>query len=197
MPNTPTPTMIGRVRHFGALAASIGLIVTAAACGDDYKPAATSDRPTVTFTATDTTLTAPKEVPAGFVDVQINSIGTIGHHLFFARLNDGVTLEQVQAADEQGGSDAFFAMMTVHGGNGTVAPGQDVSMTLDLKPGNYFALDNPQNESSPTAAPSKASLAAWARSVRANMPGSPSNRAHPATTCSFASCPDATANHTS
>ena len=106
----------------------------------------------MTFIATDTTLTAPSEVPSGFVDVHIHSTGAIGHHLLFARLNDGVTLDELLAADDVEGSDAFFTMLTVHGGNGTVAAGQDVSMTLDLKPGNYFALDNPQNENSPTAA---------------------------------------------
>ena len=147
---TPTthPIITGRVRKFGALAMSVGLAALAWACGDDAS-AQYSGRPSVTFTATDTTVTAPTEVPSGFVDVHIHSTGTIGHHLFFARLNDGVTLDEFLADEDP---NAFFTKLTVHGGNGTVAAGEDVSMTLDLKPGNYFALDNPQNENSPTAA---------------------------------------------
>ena len=35
-------------------------------------------------------------------------------------------------------------MMTIKGGNGTIAAGEQLTMTLDLEPGNYFALDNPQ-----------------------------------------------------
>jgi uncharacterized cupredoxin-like copper-binding protein len=152
-PITPmTAASSGRVRSaFGALVASVGLVALATACADNGTSAPVGDRPSVTFTANDTTLTAPAEVPSGFVDVHIHSTGTIGHHLLFARLNDGVTFDEFQAADSEEGSDAFFTMLTIHGGNGTVAPGADVSLTLDLRPGNYFALDNPQNASSPTA----------------------------------------------
>ena len=35
-------------------------------------------------------------------------------------------------------------MMTVKGGNGTIAAGESLEMTLDLEPGEYFVLDNPQ-----------------------------------------------------
>jgi hypothetical protein len=41
-------------------------------------------------------------------------------------------------------------MMTIKGGNGTIAAGSSAHMTLDLDPGHYFVLDNPQNEYSPT-----------------------------------------------
>lgn len=99
------------------------------------------------FTAGDTTLTGPAEVPSGFVDVRIKTTGTIEHHLFFARLNDGVTFDvAMKAADED-----FFSNVTLHGGNGSVAAGTEVSLTLKLEPGNYFALDNPQNENPTTA----------------------------------------------
>ncbi len=57
-----------------------------------------------------------------------------------ARLNDGVTLDEVMAA----GDEAFTTMMTVKGGNGTIAAGESLDMTLDLEPGEYFVLDNPQ-----------------------------------------------------
>ncbi len=64
----------------------------------------------------------------------------VGHHLVIARLNDGVTLDEAMAA----GDEAFTTMMTVKGGNGTIAAGESLDMTLDLEPGEYFVLDNPQ-----------------------------------------------------
>ena len=64
----------------------------------------------------------------------------VGHHLVIARLNDGVTLDDVLAADDS----AFTELTSVKGGNGTIAAGQSLDMTLDLEPGDYFVLDNPQ-----------------------------------------------------
>ena len=119
-----------------------------AGCGDDDSAAAEPDRPQVTFTADDTSIEAPDEVPSGLVDITLETKpGQLGHHIFVARLNDGVTFED---AVINGDDDAFFTQMTIRGGNGTVAAGKQALMTLDLEPGNYFVLDNPQNEESPT-----------------------------------------------
>lgn len=132
-------------RTLNLVALSFGLAITATACSDDATTA--SERPVVEFTADDTTLTGPTEVPSGFVDVRIKSTGTIGHHLFFARLNDDVTFDEAMTAPDE----EFFSNVTLHGGNGSVAAGTEVSMSLELKPGNYFALDNPQNDNPTTA----------------------------------------------
>ena len=120
--------------------ALLGLFALSA-CNEDDEAHALSDRPAVTFTATDTSLIVPAEVPGGFVDIALETEpGAVGHHLVIARLNDGVTLDDALA----GGDEAFFTKMTIKGGNGTIAAGEHLSMTLDLEPGNYFALDNPQ-----------------------------------------------------
>ena len=149
---TRLPTRaFGRASRLGAAAISIGLLALAAACKQGDAPPRSGERPQVTFMADDNAVSAPHEVPSGLVDVHIHTTGSNGHHLFFARLNDGVTLADVLADQGEGAADPFFTKMALFGGNGTVAPGTDVSMTLDLKPGQYFALDNPQNEQSPTA----------------------------------------------
>ena len=104
-------------------------------------------RPQITISASAQGLAVPSEVPGGLVDITLETEAdeaagaeNVGHHLVIARLNDGVTLEEAMAA----GDAAFTTMMTVKGGNGTIAAGESLEMTLDLQPGNYFVLDNPQ-----------------------------------------------------
>ena len=117
-----------------------------AACGDESQ-AADPDRPQVTITADDDSIDAPDEVPSGLVDVTLETAaGELGHHIFVARLENGITLQQL--LDDEG--DLFFTSLTVKGGNGTIAAGKTARMTMDLEPGKYFVLDNPQNEFSPT-----------------------------------------------
>ena len=140
------PCLTPRRRHVLA-AGALAALVPLAACGDDdHTVDAGSDRPQVTFTADDTSIDAPAEVPSGLVDITLETApGEVGHHIFVARLNDGVTFQEAMDDDE-----SFFTSMTIKGGNGTIAAGESASMTLDLEPGNYFVLDNPQNEKSPT-----------------------------------------------
>jgi uncharacterized cupredoxin-like copper-binding protein len=129
----------------GALA--LAAVAALPACGGDESEAADdADRPAVTFTADDTSIDAPDEVPSGLVDITLETApGEVGHHIFVARLDDGVSFQEAMDDD-----DSFFTSMTIKGGNGTVAAGTTVRMTLDLEPGEYFVLDNPQNEESPT-----------------------------------------------
>ena len=130
-----------------AAGAALSLLVAIGACGDTTS-STLGDRPIVTFAATDGRIDVPAQVPAGYVDVHlVTAPGGDGHHIFVARLNDGVTLDEALNGDD----DAFFTKMTLKGGNGTIAAGEDVTMTLELEPGNYFVLDNPQNEESPSA----------------------------------------------
>src|SRR4029079_12889156 len=106
----------------------------AAAAARGGRPADTL-RPSVVFGADDTSIDAPAEVPSGLVDITLETTtGDVeGHHIFVARLDDGVTFEQAMADD-----DSFFTMMTIKGGNGTIAAGTSANMTLDLDPGHYF-----------------------------------------------------------
>lgn len=91
---------------------------------------------------------APEVVPSGLVDITLRTApGELGHHIVVARLDDGVTFED---AVVNGDDDAFVTQMTIKGGNGTIAAGETALMTLDLEPGNYVVLDNPQHEEPPT-----------------------------------------------
>ena len=134
-----------RRRHV-LTAAALVAVVPLAACGEEDAVDASSDRPQVTFTADDTSIDAPAEVPSGLVDITLDTApGDVGHHIFVARLDDDITFQQAMDDDE-----SFFTSMTIKGGNGTIAAGKQARLTLDLGPGNYFVLDNPQNETSPT-----------------------------------------------
>ncbi len=131
------------------LGAGLALIAlwALAGCADDDSAAAESDRPQVTFTADDTSIDAPEEVPAGLVDITLlTKPGDLGHHIFVARLTDGVTVDDIVNGED----DDAFEKLTIKGGNGTIAAGKQAVMTMDLEPGDYFVLDNPQNEESPT-----------------------------------------------
>ena len=123
--------------------AAAGAVFAGAYHADGYVP----ERPHVTISASAQGLVVPPEIPGGLVDITLETAADeaagaddVGHHLVIARLNDGVTLDEAMAA----GDTAFTSMMKVKGGNGTIAAGESMRMTLDLQPGNYFVLDNPQ-----------------------------------------------------
>ena len=141
----PPPTAPWRRLLTGGL--SVAALLPLAGHVGRAAPSNDAPRPSVVFTADDTSIDAPAEVPSGLVDITLETTaGDVeGHHIFVARLDDGVTFEQAMADD-----DSFFTMMTIKGGNGTIAAGSSAHMTLDLDPGHYFVLDNPQNEYSPT-----------------------------------------------
>jgi uncharacterized cupredoxin-like copper-binding protein len=133
-------------RRLAVIGLALLIAAILAACSSDDAAVETSDRPVATFTADDTTLRGPSVVPSGYVDIRLETVaGAVDHHLFIARLKDGVTFDEAMSDDE-----AFFTKMTLKGGNGIIASGENVVMTMRFEPGNYFALDNPQNELSPT-----------------------------------------------
>jgi hypothetical protein len=140
---TYPPRRRRRWRTLLAAMAAAGAVVA----GTHHVDAHEHERAHITITATADGLMVPSLVPGGLVDITLETepddagdAAGVGHHLVIARLNDGVTLDEAMAA----GDEAFTTMMTVKGGNGTIAAGESLEMTLDLKPGDYFVLDNPQ-----------------------------------------------------
>ena len=98
-------------------------------------------RPEVRFAAGGATIEVPDTVPSGFVDIRVEGLeGEGGAHFLFARINDGVTEQQLDAALASAG-DEFFELVDVVGGNGTIAAGDQSLLSLELSEGDYIAIN--------------------------------------------------------
>ena len=94
---------------------------------------ADSERPEVTFRAGNDVMELPDEVPSGYVDIRVEALESGEAHLAFGRLVDGVTFEEISAADP---GTSLDEMVTDVVGNGTVLPGGAVLLTSKLVPGD-------------------------------------------------------------
>lgn len=145
-------------RRQGFRAAALGTVLAVAlvACADGTTTTGADTGDTTAETTTPTTVAAaeptrveivasefafsmPDEIPAGVVEVTMHNDGSQVHHAQLARLNEGVTLEQFQAALQQG-ETAAFPLITFVGGPGPMPHAGDQTVTLELEPGQYLAL---------------------------------------------------------
>jgi hypothetical protein len=93
------------------------------------------------FTAAPEGLTGPAELPSGVVSVTFTNADEAPHMLLLARLNDGVSQEDLQAALAEA-PEAAFGLVTPAGGFGPTMPGQTALITFELpEPGDYIGLD--------------------------------------------------------
>jgi uncharacterized cupredoxin-like copper-binding protein len=118
---------------------SVILLVLAAllmlsACG----PGA-SQIPQVTIKTHDFSFEAPAQIEAGLVSITLENAGQEPHHVQLVRINDDVSMEQLQAALQQG-PEAALPLVTLEGGPGVVAPGRSQQVTVNLIPGRYLLL---------------------------------------------------------
>jgi hypothetical protein len=109
----------------------------AASAGTKIAPEA--QIPEITINAADFSFEAPDQIEAGLARINLINNGQEPHHAQIVRLNDGVTLEQFQAALQEGEA-AAFPLITFVGGPGLVDPGLQSQVTLDLGPGQYILL---------------------------------------------------------
>jgi uncharacterized cupredoxin-like copper-binding protein len=93
----------------------------------------------ITIDATDYSFTAPEIVRTGWVLVNLTNSGQEPHHVQFLRLNDGVSLEDFEAALKQGDGPAL-AMTQQVGGVGAIASGISAQAVLNLPAGEYAIL---------------------------------------------------------
>lgn len=104
-----------------------------ASAGDSHR-----ERPEVLFAAGGPTMDVPDEVPSGLVDIRIRATEDGQAHLLLGRLEDGVTYEAFESAPAD---TTGLEMITVVGGNGTISPGEESLLTVDLEPGDYSAMN--------------------------------------------------------
>lgn len=102
-------------------------------------PAASAALSEIKIDAADFAYHAPEKISAGWVKVNLTNSGAEPHHVQFFRLNDGVTLEQFQAAMQQGEGPAL-ALVSQVGGVGAIAPTGAAAAILNLPAGSYVIL---------------------------------------------------------
>jgi uncharacterized cupredoxin-like copper-binding protein len=126
------------------LMVTVVAVLALAACGSSSKPSSSGDttttaavkaRPKVTIDAKDFGYTLPAEIPAGWVDVTLHNSGKVGHQIAFAKLNS-VSFTAFKAAASATNVKALAGVDFV-GGPNNVDPGQSVTATVHLEPGEY------------------------------------------------------------
>ena len=101
---------------------------------------------TVAVTGVDFAFEGSESVEAGFVNLTFTNAGQAPHHVQVARLNDGVTPEQLLAALQQGPMVAL-PLVELVGGVGIILPGETRTVVTDLsRPGTYLELCLVENE---------------------------------------------------
>lgn len=130
---------------------ALALLIAAASLtfsGARNTHASTAAGPAVTMTITDTGISGPDTVPAGYVAIDVTNAGTMPHDASFIKLNPGVTLAQmIDAAQNAQGPDGLQELQQLaafYGGPTGIAPGATVPIVLQLTPGTY-AVGDPQN----------------------------------------------------
>lgn len=95
--------------------------------------------PEVTVKAADFSFDAPDQIEAGLVSLRLENVGHEDHQAQLVRLNDGVTLAQLQAALSHG-PEAALPLVALAGGVGLAAPNHHEQAVLDLTEGQYVML---------------------------------------------------------
>ncbi|MER3513040.1 MAG: hypothetical protein C4310_00335 [Chloroflexota bacterium] len=113
----------------------LGLVLTG--CG--ATPAAVATIPQIVIKATDYAFDAPASVNAGLISVKLENHGQEPHQAQLARLQDGKTMADLQAAFAQG-EQAAIALLEFAGGPSVLGPGKSQEVVLNLREGNYVLL---------------------------------------------------------
>jgi uncharacterized cupredoxin-like copper-binding protein len=116
---------------FTAMAALTLVIGACQASGEQA-----SSIPEVVITASDYAYDNPAEIQAGPTYIKMENVGEEIHHVQLLRLNDGVTLEQFQAALQQG-EETALPLVTFHGGVGIFPKGGSGRVLVNLEEGQY------------------------------------------------------------
>lgn len=137
-----------RMTRRGAMlgAAGVGLFAARggarAQAARDATPAAgaPADYPEVLITAVDMAFGMPARMAGGWTRVTLRNAGQSDHHATFMRLGEGKTFADFEAAMAEPGFTAMLAISEAIGGPGSIAPGEESSVILDLTPGQYAVI---------------------------------------------------------
>jgi hypothetical protein len=132
------------VRRVSVVITAVALL-SLAACGSSSKSdsagsgssttTAPKTRPHVTIDAYDYGFKLPAQMPSGWVDVTLHNTGKQGHQIAFAKLGDTTFAAFKTAA----GATNVKALKNVQfvGGPNNAEPGESVTATIHLEPGEY------------------------------------------------------------
>jgi hypothetical protein len=96
--------------------------------------------------ATGTSFEFVPQVEAEPVTITTTNEGDAPAAVFFARLNEGVSPDEVREAFETEGEEAGLALITPAGTTPETAPGQTTSLTIQFPEGSYLALGEGDEE---------------------------------------------------
>ena len=132
------------IRHTLPLAA-FALTAMLAVSGGRAVWAAAADGTAVAITITDSSISVPTTLPAGFVTINVTNAGTMPHEASFFKLNPGVTLDQLLAASANADDPAVFLGLqqfgAFYGGPTNIDPGATVPIVLNLTSATYGVAD--------------------------------------------------------
>jgi hypothetical protein len=101
-------------------------------------PAAAAAPNMVSFSAKEYAFEGPDTIPAGLTMFHLTGAGKELHHLSVAKLIEGKTYADLQAAFNTGGPPPAWAVP--YGGVNPPAPGETAIASIVLEPGNYAVL---------------------------------------------------------
>jgi len=124
------------------LAACGGSSQSTGSSGNTQTSTATRPIPAITIKAMDFSFEQPQSVRSGLVDLNLINTGKESHQINIARLNDGVTFDQLKTVldDKNKGPDAALGLVTLYGGANTIPPGQSQEVILNLPAGQYVSI---------------------------------------------------------
>ncbi len=94
----------------------------------------------LTITAKNYRFELPPSIPGGYTEITLKNEGPQAHHAMFMRLHKGKTVADFMNATKSKGMGALFAISSSVGGPGSIDPGQESTVILNLKAGQYVVI---------------------------------------------------------
>lgn len=95
--------------------------------------------PEVVYSGFDYGYDGPAEFQSGLTRITLTNDGMMDHHAMLVQLNEGMSIDDLPGAMEQG-LPGLFSLGTAVGGPGSISPGQTTTALHDVAPGNYLMM---------------------------------------------------------